>query len=404
MTQELRKFDLFAPHFQADPFPTYAEMRRSGPVCVLEPLGAWAVSRYADVIAVLKNPQKFSSAGNVDAFHPPWLPRQPGAHSLLAMDPPEHTKLRNLVSRALGPGSITSIEPMVRAIAERLSDTLQSRGESDFVADYAVPMTAGVIGELLTLDPSLHANFKRWTDDILSVTPVPQSPEHAERVRASVAEMERYLGDVLEARRRAPGDDLVSALLQAEIDGHKLTPEELMSFIFVLVPAGFDTTSTLISKSIITLAKRPADTERLRENPALIPRFIEEMLRWDPPTHNIFRKAMPGAEVGGVKVPAGAPVTVILASANRDEAVFPDPDEFNMDRDVPKTGTGASVAFGHGVHFCVAHLLARLEARVALESLLARFKRIDLVNPTIEWSTMVFVRTPSRLPVRGVLP
>jgi cytochrome P450 len=404
MTIEPQRFDFFAPHFQADPFPTYAEMRRSGPVCVLEPLGAWAVSRYADVVAVLKNPQTFSSAGNVDAFHPPWLPSQPGAHSLLSMNPPEHTKLRNLVSAALGPKIIASIEPKVRAIAERLTDALQSRGESDFVADYAVPLTAGVIGELLSLDPSLHANFKRWTDDILSITPVPRSPEHAERVRASIAEMEHYFGGVLEERRRAPSTDLVSALIQAEVDGQRLTPAELMSFLFILVPAGFDTTATLISKSIITLAQRPADTERLRADPALIPRFIDEKLRHDPPTHNLFRKAMPGAEVGGVEVPAGALVAIILASANRDETVFPNPDEFNMDREVPKTGTGASVAFGHGVHFCVAHLLARLEARVALESLLARFKRIDLINPTIEWSPMIFVRTPARLPVRGVLP
>jgi cytochrome P450 len=376
-------------------------MRRSGPVCVLEPLGAWAVSRYADVIAVLKNPQKFSSTGNRDAFNPPWLTHMPGAHSLLSMDPPEHTELRNLVTPALGPKIIASIEPMVRALAERLTDALQSRGEADFVADYAVPLTAGVIGELLTLDPSLHAHFKRWTDDLLSITPVPRSPEHADRVRASIAEMDRYFGGVLEERRRAPGPDLVSALIHAEIDGQRLTRAELMSFLFILVPAGFDTTATLISKSIITLSQRPADAERLRADPSLIPRFIDEMLRYDPPTHNLFRKAMPGAEVGGVEVPAGAPVAVILASANRDEAAFPNPDEFNMDRDTPKTGTGATVAFGHGVHFCVAHLLARLEARVALESLLARFKRLDLISPTIEWSTMIFVRTPSRLPVRA---
>lgn len=393
---DLPHFDFFDPDFQADPYPTYAKMRRSGPVCRVDPFGAWTVSRYADVIATLRSTQQFSSTGFREAFKPPWLEDNPGAESMLVMDPPEHTKLRSLVSRAFSAAVVSRTEPRVREIAGRLADDLQSRGSADFVADFAVPLTAGVIGDFLTVDRSLHADFKRWTDDLLTLTPTPPSPEHAARVRGSVAEMRRYLGAVIEERRRAPGPDIVSELMQAEVDGQSLSDEDILRFLFLLLPAGFDTTSNLMSKCALMLAQRPEDRTRLREDPTRIPAFVEEMLRYDPPAHCIYRTATGGAEIASVKVPDGAFVMINLASANRDETQFENPDVFDMDRD-----TQGMVAFGHGAHFCVGHLLARLEAKVAIEVLLDRFERLE-VTSAIEWRHSLTVRSAVRVPVRAV--
>lgn len=390
-----RQFDFFDPAFQADPFATYAEMRRSAPVAVFNPIGFVTVARHADVVSVLRSPQSFSSAGFRPAFEPPWVGYNPGARSMLVMDPPDHTKLRNLVSRAFGPSFLAQVEPSIRARAEPIIDRIAARGEVEIVDEVSVPMTAGVLGDILGLDPALHGSFKRWSDDMASITPVPQSPEHEARVLGSIAEMRRYLTELITARRHEPVDGLVGALIAAEIDGQKLTDEELVAFLALLIVAGLETTANLIAKSMIVLADRPALAARLHADLSLVPSFIEEMLRFDPPTHGLFRVTKSDVEIAGEKVSAGTPLMVLLASANRDEAVYPEGDVFDLDR-----AQQAGVAFGHGPHFCVGAGLARLETKIALEGLLGRFSHFEREASPIVWRHTLTVRAPEAVRLR----
>jgi cytochrome P450 len=392
---EPKRYSFFDPAFQEDPFPTYAEMRREAPVAVFDPLGFWTVSRHADVATVLKTPQVFSSAGFRPAFEPPWVGVNPGARSMLVMDPPNHTKLRNLVSRAFGPSFLAKAEAGVRARVDAILDAVSERDGFEVAADVSVPLTAGVLGDVLGLDPTLHGSFKRWSDDLASITPEPQSPEHEARVKQSIAEITRYVSDTVAARRAEPRDDMVSDLCSAEIDGQRLTDDELVAFLFLLLVAGLETTANLIAKSAILLARQPDVMTKLREEPALVPAFIEEMLRFDPPTHGLFRIALADTEIAGTKIHAGTPLMVLLASANRDEKLCADADTFRLGRE-PVPG----VAFGHGPHFCVGAGLARLETKLVLEALVRRFARMELTAP-IAWHHTLTVRAPAAVQVRA---
>jgi cytochrome P450 len=391
---ELRRFQFFDPSFQADPFRTYAEMRREAPVAAFDPIGFVTVARHADVVAVLRLPQQFSSEGFRPAFEPPWVGVNPGARGMLVMDPPNHTKLRNLVSRAFGASFQERAEPFIRARAERAADAIAARGRVEVVDEVSVPMTAGVLGDVLTLDPAVHAELKRWSDDMASVTPVPESPEHEARVKRSIAEMTGYLTALIDERRRAPGDDLVSTLVAAEVDGQQLTDDELVAFLFLLIVAGLETTANLIAKSLIVIADRPALAARLHADPALVPAFIEEMLRFDPPTHGLFRVTTSDVEIAGTPVAAHTPLMVLLASANRDERVHPNGDAFDLDRVQEQ-----SVAFGHGPHFCIGAGLARLETKLTLEALVRRFSRFDHAGGPIAWRHTLTVRAPAAVPL-----
>lgn len=392
---EPQHFDFFDPTFVADPFPTYAAMRKSSPVAVFDPLGFWTVSRHADVTMVLKTPQLFSSAGFRPAFEPPWVGVNPGARSMLVMDPPDHTKLRNLVSRAFGPSFLTRAEASVRARAEALADDIAGRDAFEVASDVAVPITAGVLGDALGLDPSLHGHFKRWSDDLASITPAPHGPDHEARVKQSIAELSRYVSSTIEARRTAPGNDLVSDLVRAEVDGQRLSDDDLVAFVFLLLVAGLETTANLLAKSAILLAEHPEIFAKLRAEPGLVPAFIEEMLRYDPPTHGLFRLATGDTEIAGTRIPAGTPLMVLLASANRDEAACHDADSFALGRT-----TSGGVAFGHGPHFCVGAGLARLEAKTMLEAMVRRFDRLELTAP-IRWNHTLTVRAPAAVHVKA---
>ena len=388
--------NLLHPDVRANPYPVYAELRR-GPVRRVEPGDLWAVSRYDDVQFVLKNPESFSSGGFQTLLKPAWLPHNPLGDSILALDAPEHTGKRALVASAFNARSIARMAPLVQAIAGELADSLPAGGEVDFMAAFAEPLPARMIGEILGLDPSLHSEFKRWGDDLAAITPIEPSEELAASIRKTVAEMERYLQEVLDARRRAPGDDIVSDLIRAKINGESLTNAELMAFLFLLLPAGFETTTGLFSNSILGFVERPDDLARLRVNRALIPAFIEETLRWNPPVHGVLRLTTRDVELQGVTVPRGSMVVALLASASRDEAQFPGADRFDMHR-----GSQGGMAFGQGLHFCLGVSLARLEGRIGLEALLSRFKGFERPPGDISWNRSLNLRAPTALPVRCI--
>ncbi|MGK3960982.1 cytochrome P450 [Sorangium sp. So ce1667] len=391
------RLNLLSPELRANPYPCYAELRRSAPVCQVDPGGLWALSRYDDVAFALKNTDLFSAQGGRVAVLPPWLDRNPMADSLLLMDPPAHTKVRALVSRAFSTRVIPRIEPALRAVTREFVERLTPGRELDFYAELAMPIPAAAIADLLGLDPALRARFQRWTADFVATAAA--TPEMRPGIRGTIVELERYLLEVIAARRAAPRDDLVSDLLAARIDGVALTEHELVSFLFLLLAAGFETTTHLLNAALVLLMDHPEVYARIRADPPVIPAFLEEVLRFEPPAQIALRQAKTDVEIRGVTVPAGAFVAALIGSANRDEQVFPDPDRFDIDRE-----RQVGLSFGHGVHFCIGAALARAEAKIGIEvlaSLPGRFERAGGRAP--EWNLSLLLRGLKECWVRYVL-
>lgn len=396
-----QRLNLMSPEIRANPYPVYAELRRTAPVTQVDPGGLWAVSRYEDVLHVFKNPKLYSSEGLRLAADPPWLGRSnPLADSLLFTDDPKvHGRLRGLVNRAFGPTALSRLEPSIRATAEELTTRVLERRDVDFVSEFAMPLPASVIGALLGLDPTLHSRFKQWSDDIVAISASqPGDTALLEQCRRTVAEMEQYLGQVLEQRRQAPGDDMVSELMQARVNGEALTAKELMGFLFLLLVAGLETTVHLLGNSGRILAEHPELLRRLREDRSLIPQFIEEVLRFEPPVHSTIRICTQDVTLAGVSLPRGSLLLLLQGSALRDEHSCEDADRFRLERKGPQ-----NLAFGHGMHFCLGAPLARVEVRVALEALIARCGAMSLRPEPIEWNFSMTVRGMRRLPLE-VLP
>jgi hypothetical protein len=390
-----RPLDLMSPEVRANPYPLYAELRAAG-IRQVEPGGMWAVSRYEDVAAVMKDPRRFSSEGLAQGFLPPWLPRNPVAQSLVMKDPPAHGRLRARVSRAFSPPALSRLEPKIRALAEGLAERLvRAGGEVDFMAEFAVRLPVGVLGLLFGLEPERYPLLKTWADDLISLPAGRHPPEEQARIRESLASLERCFEALIAERREAPGEDLVSELLRPDADGNVLTHEELISFLFALLPAGVETTVYLLANTLVVLSQHPEERARVLADPALIPGLIEEVLRYEPSGHSSLRLVTEDTELAGVRLPRGAVVVVLLASALRDERHFPQADRFLLQR-----GKSASMAFGHGVHYCLGALLAKLEARLGLEALFSRVRDFSLARERIDWCPSLIARGPMALPLR----
>jgi cytochrome P450 len=388
------RLNLLAPEVRANPYPHYARLRHSAPVCQVDPGGLWAVSRYDDIVTVLKNPELYSSEGMRRATCPPWLEDAPFAHSMIVQDPPAHSRLRALVNRAFGPAALSRMEPWVRQLAESLAEALPAGQPVELIEAFTRPLPAGVIRELLGLDASLQPHFRRWADDLTSVSAVtPGDTARMEEVRATVREGRHHLSEVLARRRRQPGEDMVSELLATRVEGEALTEAELISFLFLLLIAGMETTIYLLSHAARLLMEHPEVLARVRADRSLVPRLVEEVLRYEPPAHGVLRVTTAPTELAGVGLPQGAWVLLLLGSANRDEARFPEGERFDIDR-----AGSVHLPFGHGIHFCLGASLARLEARLGLEALVSRFRGIAPRGP-VTWNQSLSVRGPRVLPV-----
>lgn len=387
--------NLFDPNVRADPYPSYARMLEA-PVQKVQPGDLWAVTRAADIEHVLKNPQIFTS-GMEQIFKPAWLPHNPIGDSMTTKDGPTHAQLRGLVSRAFTPRSIARLEPRVRALCVEVAERLAAIGEGDFVEELCVRLPGLVMIDLLGLDRRLVGEFRRWVAHLAAVSPIYPGDEAAEAIRASIRQMEAVFREAIGARRIAPREDMVGELIAAEVDGRVLTDDELVSFLFLLLPAGFETTSHFFSNALLDFDRRPEVFARLREDPSQIATYIEELLRIEPPVHSIFRMTTTDTEIGGVHLPRGAMVMVLLGAANRDPARFADPGRFDEARN-----SQAGLAFGHGIHHCLGAALARLEGRLMLEELAARFVRFERLPGEIQWNLTLHVRGPVVLPFRAI--
>jgi cytochrome P450 len=389
------RVNLLAPEVRANPYPVYAELRRTAPVSQVDPGGLWAVSRYAEVSSVLKSPQLFASEGFRHMYRPAWFTGYPLADSMLTMDPPDHTRLRALVNRAFGPGVVSRMEPRICQLAQQTVAALPAGSSVNFVQAYSTSVPVALVAELMGLPSEHYPSLKRWADLFGQFTGIgPNDLERQALMRDTVAEARLHFQQVLEERRRNPGEDLLSDLVRVRVDGEAPSETELMGFMFLLLVAGMETTVHLMSHSAMRLRDDPELMTRLRGDRSLIPRFIEEMLRYEPPVHGAFRMTTQELELGGVRLPKGARLLVLLGSANRDEAQYPHPDRFDLERPGPQ-----NLPFGHGIHFCLGAQLARMEGRLTTDALLSRFARLTPGDEPVRWNASLVVRGPLALPL-----
>jgi cytochrome P450 len=383
-------FNPFSPEVRQDPFPHYARLRAEAPVYKTD-MGFWLVSRYQDVQYVLKTPQLFSSEamagpqGHVEGVIP----------SIITMDPPDHGKFRSIVTRAFTPRIIAELEPRVREITHSLTSHIGRGPEFDFVEKIALPLPVRVIAELLGVEPKRFPDFKRWSDLLVDQMMRPGAPpEQLAYEQAEGAAFRQYFTWAIEERRKHPRNDLISALVQAEVDGERLSEDDIFAFAGLLLVAGNETTTNLLSNMIVALLRNPDQLEMLIADPSLIPNAVEETLRYDSPVQMLFRFAREDVELGGEIIPKGSLVWPMLGSANRDETRFPDPDRYDITREV-----SGQVAFGYGIHFCLGAPLARLETRIAMEELLPVLAEARLPERPLEYIDAFFLRGLKRLPV-----
>jgi cytochrome P450 len=381
------EFNPYSYEFHEDPFPVYRRLRDEAPAYFNERLGFWALSRYDDVLAALHDPATYCSAHGITLEPSPPLPM------VLTTDPPAHTAMRRLVSRAFTPRRIADLEPTIRALSTRYIDDFVERGDADLIADYAAKLPMDVISRMLGVPHGDDDELRAWTNALIdreegepAVTPAGIE---------AFAKLHAYFTAHVERLEATPGDDLASLLVVAEPNGERLTDDELVGFCFLLIIAGNETTTKLLGNALLALQRNPDVKRRLVDEPAAIPDAIEETLRYDGSTQLMARTLTRDVELHGERMGDGTKVLLLLGSANRDERVFAGPDTFRLDR--PREVQ--HVGFGHGIHVCLGAALARLEMRVSLEELLRRLPDYEIDEAGLERVHNGNVRGYSRAPM-----
>jgi cytochrome P450 family 130 len=356
MTQGTFVYDPTSARFQEDMHDVYRVLRDEYPVFVTAE-GSCVLSRFADVWNAVHDPATYSSTcAEADQLMP----------QMIYMDPPRHTALRSLVSRAFTPRRVSELENRIRQVAGALIDQFANRGHCELVHEFAAPLPSIVMADLIGVPEEHRESFRTWTEAFLEVTGPGDITERAENIY-------QLFGDLLAERRQNPADDLMSALIEAQVDGERLSESDLLGFCFLLLIAGNDTTTSLIGNGAELLARHPRQRTELAADPTLIPAAVEEMLRIESPTQALPRTAIRAVDLHGVTIQPGARVMLLWGAANLDDREFPDAERFDIHRAAPR-----HLGFGHGIHFCLGAPLARLESRIAFEELLARLPEYRL--------------------------
>jgi cytochrome P450 len=403
-----RKYDLYSDDFRANTYETFARMREQDPVFCQPGIDGetpiWFVTRYDDAVTVLLDDERFVRDPAL-AFTPDELQavneRLPGSFAfveqhMLNKDGDDHRRLRRLVTKAFTPRMVEQLRPRIQEIADELIDRVEARGEMELVEEFAFPLPITVIAELLGVPAADRDRFRTWSNAI--VTPA-LGPGALERFGELMSEFVAYLHELFEERRAAPGDDLVSALLRAEDSGDTLSEQELFSMVVLLITAGHETTVSLIGNAMLVLLRHPNQLEALRRDPMLVPNAIEELIRFDGPVERTLNRwAATDVELAGQTIRRGQSVIVILGAADRDPSRFEEADRL----DVLRPASGRHLGFGRGSHYCLGAPLARLEAEVALTTLLGRLPELALAAQPDEvaWRPVPLFRSLVALPVR----
>ncbi|HEU5423127.1 MAG TPA: cytochrome P450, partial [Nitrolancea sp.] len=396
--------DFADPVIKADPYPLYRELRETQPVFWNGQ--GWFVFRYDDVLRLFNDP-RISSArtGSLLSVLPPDVQRELEpmrtvlASRMLLTDAPTHTRLRNLVTKAFSAKAANVKRERIQALCDQLLNGLLARDELELMEEFASPLPSYVIADMLGVSPERQPDFARWSRDQVRIYDRPGTL--GERVavmrqgQASMLETKAYLEEVIAARRRQPREDLITRLIEAEEAGDRLTTDEMVVMIIALLVGGNNSTAHLIGNAVLTLLRHPEALARLRAEPRLIRPAIEEVLRFECPVQTTSRVAKERIEIGGQVIEAGQNVFLVLASANRDERQFPDPDRLDITREPNR-----HLDFAHGPHFCLGSAIARAESQIAVNTLIQRCPELELAGGEIEWLDGFSFRGPKRLPLR----
>jgi cytochrome P450 len=384
-------FPLHSPDFYAgDPYPAYRELRATSPVCWNDVTNFWALLKYEDIRFVSSNPAKFSSTKGITIPDPHVpSPVQPG--SLIFTDPPRHRQMRKLINSGFTRRRVAVLEPKIREIVRGILQGLQPDSVHEFAEEIAAPLPTRMIAELIGAPPDDWEQFRVWSDAATGTA----DPEIELDSSVAMGQLFEYFQKLIAARRATARDDLLSVLAGAEIDGHRLTDEDLLNFAFLLLVAGNETTRNLIALGTLALIAHPDQCRLLTDDPTLIPGAVEEMLRWNSPVVHMARTAMTDVEIRGQRIAEGDVLVMLYGSANRDEEIFgSDSEQFKVTRH-----PNPHIAFGCGEHSCVGAQLARLEASVMFDELLRRFPKIELVGE-VDRMRATMVPGVKRMPVR----
>lgn len=391
---------LLEPEVLANPYPLYRKLRSEDPVHWDRFLHTWVVTRYPDVLNVLHSfsaertptPEQLTAMGlsGLNAIAKVMVKQ------MLFMDAPAHTRLRGLASVAFTPQKVRVLKGHIQEIADNLLDRVQARGQMDMIADFAAPLPAIVTAEMLGVPTEDHSDLKRWSADFAEMLGNFQhNPDRIPRVLESTNNLTNYFRDAIAKMRDHPREGLIHSFMTAELDGDRLSEEEIVANCIVTMVGGQETTTNLIGNGLLTLMRNPEQLARLRDDPALVPSGVEELLRYESPSQHTGRIAREDVEMGGKQIRKGQAVMAIMAAANRDPERFPQPDELILDR-----ADNKHVAFGWSSHFCFGAPLARMEGQIAFETILRRLPKLELVPGPLTWRTNSGLRGLTALPVR----
>lgn len=398
-------YDPFSPAFHADPYPNYHWLRAYHPVFrnELAAGGEWLLTRHADVVAALRDARLSSEVVPPRVIEQLAASGQPllaglarlFVHMLILVDDPGHARLRGLVSKAFTPRPVQRLRGRIEALADTLLDAAAARGELEIVEEFAAPLAVGAIAALLGLPSADAVPLKQWADDIVLLLDRNTKAEGFQRAALSASEMAGWVRGWIEERRASPGEEVISGLIAARERDDLLSEDELVSTCVLLLAAGHQTTMHGIGNATLALLRHPEALDALRAAPARLGPAVEELVRYDGPLQRVWRTARVDLEIGGRRIAAGDDVVLVLGAANRDPAVFREPDSVDLGR-----RENRHLGFGHGAHFCVGAALARLELRIGLGRLLARFPALKLASDALEWRSGSMVRGLRALPVR----
>ena len=389
--------------FNQNPYPVYHQMRSEAPVYWSDAWGCWMLTGYDDITWTLQDYQTFTSLGrltsSMDLPEPLWEKVEPlvrhYSQGLINVDPPDHTRMRKLVHMAFTPRTIRKMQDYIQNIVDRLIDEQIERGELDVIWDFSYPLPVTVIAEMMGIPVEDHAKFKTWSGAIVGFMATPKpTPEILFKSQDALLAMQQYFRDIYAKRRQEPEDDLISALVRAELEGDKLTEEEMVSSCVTILIGGHETTTYLIANGMYALLQNPDQFRLLRDNPDLDGSATEEFLRYEGPFQRNRRIATRDVQIGDKTINQGQLIMQFLGAANRDPSQFPDPDALDVTRSPNK-----HLAFGYGPHFCLGAPLARLEAPIAIRALLRRLKNIRLAHHGLEWNSALF-RGLKSLPIQ----